>query len=57
MNKRQTIVGDYSPWVGRQPLPAVGDIYADYSKLANNNKNSIILNMNHFSLETFIYVQ
>ena len=54
VNKRQTIVGDYSPWVGRQSLPAVGDIYADYSKL-DNNKNSIILSMNNFSLETFIY--
>ena len=36
-------------------LPAVGDICADYCKLVNNNKNSIILRMNNFSLETFIY--
>ena len=40
MNKRQTIVRDYSPSVARQSLPAVGDIYTDYCKLDNNNKNS-----------------
>ena len=36
-------------------VPAVGDICADYCKLDNNNKNSIILSMNNFSLKTFIY--
>ena len=36
-------------------VPAAGDICTDYCKLDNNNKNSIILSMNYFSLETFIY--
>ena len=34
---------------------AVGDICADYCKLDNNNKNLIILSINNFYLETFIY--
>ena len=35
-------------------VPAVGDICSDYCKLDNNDKNSIVLSMNNFFLETFI---
>ena len=41
--------------LGSSQNESVGDIYTDYFKLDNNNKNSIILSMNNFSLDTFIY--